>query len=427
MRITNRIINILVLLLAVAGVVFAYLLFNKRETLVGGWNQMSATIGQTAKELDTNSGTKVAADLTAEKLAHQNFKDNLDNLSAALPKLQKQSKDIINQRDALAATVNELARLNEVGNIKTSDLQQIGTSEKARRNAVNSAKGIVDRNNRIFNSYIKTLSKMNIGADVGALKRDYVGLEKKASDRIDYYNNRIRSYENEINSIAAAIGTARPNYQGDYKKGVAEINNRIRATKAELSKKTHELNSEKQKTARLQNDVKYRDNQIAGHKKTIQNRDQEIVKLKKKINPDDGSIDLSNRELYSAITGKVESVNKKWGFVLINLGKKIKVTRTFPLTKKTRTEYLTLQPNDIMTIARGMTGKKPEYIAKLNITKVAEDYAIGNIMSQDGTLRPETEILPGDLVYFSQDDIKRMKPGRLDVLSVDPAYLADNK
>ena len=57
MRVVNRIVNILVLVFAIAAVVFSYLLFNKREKLVSGWEQMAQTIIQTAKNLDAKSGT----------------------------------------------------------------------------------------------------------------------------------------------------------------------------------------------------------------------------------------------------------------------------------------------------------------------------------------------------------------------------------
>ena len=56
---------------------FSYFLFEKRGQLTGGWDKMAAAINSTATELDRNSGTKLAGELTAEAIGHRNF-DALD-------------------------------------------------------------------------------------------------------------------------------------------------------------------------------------------------------------------------------------------------------------------------------------------------------------------------------------------------------------
>ena len=49
MGIFNKVVNILVLVFALAGVALSFLLFNKREMLVAGWEEMSSAVVQTAK------------------------------------------------------------------------------------------------------------------------------------------------------------------------------------------------------------------------------------------------------------------------------------------------------------------------------------------------------------------------------------------
>ena len=63
MRIVNRIVNILVLIFAITAAVFSYLLFEKREKMIDGWEKMANAISQSAKALDEKSGTKLSSEL----------------------------------------------------------------------------------------------------------------------------------------------------------------------------------------------------------------------------------------------------------------------------------------------------------------------------------------------------------------------------
>ena len=86
MGILNRVINILILLAAIAAVVFSYMLFSKRNELTDGWQKMAAAINATAATLDDKSasGTKAAQELAADKLRHTQYA----NLDQVLPKLK---------------------------------------------------------------------------------------------------------------------------------------------------------------------------------------------------------------------------------------------------------------------------------------------------------------------------------------------------
>ena len=96
MVILNRIINILILLAAIAAAVFSYLLFSKREKLIDGWSQMANAVNATAKVLDKDSGTNYSTtDLTAEKLGHANY----DNLGSNLKKLNEAVTKVRDQRN----------------------------------------------------------------------------------------------------------------------------------------------------------------------------------------------------------------------------------------------------------------------------------------------------------------------------------------
>ena len=128
MGIFNKVVNILVLVFAIAGVTFSYLLFNKREQLVAGWEEMSNSITQTAKALEQNSGLKLSAKLNADALGHRNPENaDLSGLKRSLPELSKAAQQVTTQRNSLAEGLNKTAAMLEVRNIQTSELQNVGT------------------------------------------------------------------------------------------------------------------------------------------------------------------------------------------------------------------------------------------------------------------------------------------------------------
>ena len=107
MKIANIVLSVLVLLAAAVSAVFSYFLYEKRVTFVTGWEQLTSAIYDTAANLDRNSGTKVAQELTADKLAHKNYDEAAMNSN--LGKLRAQSKNIVAQRNALADALKEIA------------------------------------------------------------------------------------------------------------------------------------------------------------------------------------------------------------------------------------------------------------------------------------------------------------------------------
>ena len=82
MGIFNKVVNILVLVFALAGVALSFLLFNKREMLVAGWEEMSSAVVQTAKSLEKDSGTKLSAKVNKDALGHKN--PDTDSICSAL-------------------------------------------------------------------------------------------------------------------------------------------------------------------------------------------------------------------------------------------------------------------------------------------------------------------------------------------------------
>ena len=160
----------------------------------------------------------------------------------------------------------------------------------------------------------------------------------------------------------------------------------------------------------------------------IQKKEAEILKLRKEIERLKDIIDPTWREregqknvaktavddtpLLRKLRGKVISVNEKFGFVVINLGK-VNQFEDIKIDIDTGKEVPTVRkvgiPNDgIMTVASSLEPGKADYVCRLTILRVGNDSAIANIIVTRGGRLPKV----GDVVFFSESDIRQMKEMR---------------
>ena len=223
MGIFNKVVNILVLVFAIAGVTFSYLLFNKREQLVAGWEEMSNSITQTAKALEQNSGLKLSAKLNADALGHRNPENaDLSGLKRSLPELSKAAQQVTTQRNSLAEGLNKTAAMLEVRNIQTSELQNVGTYAEKQKVLLENAQKVADRNNTILRNYVASANKV-ISTSLQALKSNPNAVSNNFNRAIDDLKNRKSAYEKALSDIARAVGTSAPNYRGNYQDGIKKL------------------------------------------------------------------------------------------------------------------------------------------------------------------------------------------------------------
>ena len=105
------------------------------------------------------------------------------------------------------------------------------------------------------------------------------------------------------------------------------------------------------------------------------------------------------RDLYTLVKGNVKKVDRKWNFVIVDLGSKIKVHQT--LAGKTFSSILDIPAQKTMSVVRGLGSDNPELICKVLIAEVHSDYAVANI--DEASLKGK--IKEGDSVVFLDDDL----------------------
>ena len=397
MRVVNRIVNILVLVFAIAAAVFSYLLFEKREKLVSGWEQMAQSISQAAKALDEKSGTKLSVELKPDTLNHKNFnRKDLADLEKALPKLPDGAKKIIAQRDALAESLNKVARNAEVGGVNTEDLKKLATSQAKQKIIEDGVARNMRRNEQIFQDYVKLSRAANVSLSIDALKKNPESAYKNFQKSIDAMKLRIRIGDDSLAAIARLAGVSANLRAANYQNEMKKIQEGVQRLRKERDQARRERDEARRRSNTLDGTVKNRDAEIKRHKETIAQKDREIADLRNKLY---GTMKPpTDAELYATIQGRIENVNPRWKFVVINLGAQM------PTVKKSRTEermfMMPLMKGFVLTVARNLPTNKPEYVGKITVTQVGDNYAVANIDVNS----LQSEIKTGDSVYFTADD-----------------------
>lgn len=399
MGIFNKVVNILVLVFAVAGVALSFLLFNKREMLVAGWEEMSSSIAQTAKSLEKDSGMKLSAKVNKDALGHKN-PDNADlsGVKRALPELTKAAKQINEQRNSLADSLSKTGHMLEV-NVSASDLQNVSTSADKQKNLLAGAQKTADRNNVIAQSYVKSANKL-INTNMNALKANPGAVAANFDRKIDETKSANNAYANTLAGIGRTVGK---NFnRGDVQRSAKEIEKAVANQKNELNKARGDLNRMRNNERNLKGQISNKDNQIRQKNNEIAKLQKDIQRLKWLLDPDSGKLEPVEADLYARIEGRVEKVQDRWAFIVINLGEKMPVIEHFKKGDKTR--YLSLAQGFPITVARNLTSDEPEFVAKAVIVQVNDNCAVASI-DKDSM---QSEIKVGDSVYFTKENIAEL-------------------
>lgn len=411
MRILNRIINILILLAAIAAVVFSYMLFNKREKLVDGWDQMAKAISATAKTIDAGgaSGTKAALELADERLKHTNY----DQLGQVLPKLKENTEKIVTQRNTLADSMQRAASTLSIQGIEGKDLKNIASyqdKERAFNSKVQEFRAVRDK---VSEGYAGT-AKLAGGA-VSASEFNgpttYSAAIEKVNAAVQDVVTRRNDYANYVAQLVRTIDIQAPQLSGkDYRQEFAKTLKSVQAYRQEFAETKNQLNTEKSKALRLSNEVETHKKTITAHLASIQTQKNKIEELTN-ILTKDGSIQLppilltgKEPECYKYVKGKIEYVDNDFGFVTIDIGRNYTFTQRYGI--KDNKVSFPLTPGKIMTVARGLNTNQPVFVGKVFVTKVDDNSAICNLMGG----KP-SDFKVGDTVYFSEDDISAALQG----------------
>lgn len=407
MGLVNRIINIAILVLALASVFFSYLLFSKREKLVDGWKQMAQAINTAAINLDANSDTKSAAVLDTAKLGHKTY----DDMVKALPELDKQTKTIVAQRDALAEGMKDLASSLEIP-ADAKELSSVKTFAAKKEELTAKAAKVQQRDNGLIAEVVSSAKKINVSIDPNELKDvdTFKAPLNKFNTQVESIKKRIDSYGSHIAKVSNVIGASTPDLKSDsYQKSLDSAINDFQNYKNNFEQTKRQLADERSKLKTAQGDISSKDSELSKLKNEIEEKDKKIEDLKKiaGLGGDTGAnvniVRSGDVEALKMIKGKVIDIDPKWGFVVVDVGSKNKVKQT--VGKLVNEVEAPLPVDKDMVVARASNDKE-EYVGKIKIVKVYDNCAIANVL----TAAKGSEVQVGDIVFFNDEDLKVEAP-----------------
>jgi predicted nucleic acid-binding Zn-ribbon protein len=406
----NRVVNIVILVLAVVAVVFGTLLFKKREELRFRGDKMAAMINSVAGILDANSETAYQKALVQTRLELDAKKDpagaaknaklslyhnNYANLESVLAPFKKQAQDIAMQRDVLGATLKDIADTLEIPEtFAQSQFQSVGTYDETKGKLVNFVKKVNDRDNALVDQIAASAKVIGFSVQPEALKNldEFAGPLGEFGTKVDALKKRSDAYGRHITSICQILDISTPSLEGeDYASSLSNTETAVRGVKDEFERTKQELASTKQQLEETRDKLRQTEEKYAQLETKYQKVKKELDAI---LNPtgEEGG-DGGTVQFVKKLKGTVIDVNRKWDFVVIDLGSENKMT--VPAGKgKTRDIVVSLPMNVLMTASRD-----DNYLGKLKIIRVNSNCAIADILPE----QRKNEIQVGDQVFFGDD------------------------
>ncbi len=408
MKIVNIILSILILLLAIASAVFSYFLFEKREQMVKGWEKMAVIVNQTSAELDKGSGTNIAKLLSPELLCHEKYAE----LDKNLTQLTQQAQKVVQQRDDMGTTIKKIATVTEMKNIPNSDdFMKIDAYAVAKKNVLDWVTESKERQDGTIKMVCDTASRLGVSLTADALRTpEYSSELRKLDTKIMAVQSRIGSYNDCFTQLAQTLGSGSPDLSDNsYSSSIKSISDAAHKVKTDLSSAQSSLQKANNQLASAQSAVKGKDSSIQNLQKDLKGRDDQIAKLKLIINPtgtlkDDFKLwTEGSPEARMAVQGKIIDINRKYGFVVVDLGTNTKVEQ--PIGNKVNPVNPKITSNIDLVVARGLEGDNTQYVGRIKIVKVHDNCSIANVIPGS---TGDREVKIGDTVYLSSDAVAAM-------------------
>lgn len=399
MKVVNVILSVLILILAAASAVFSYFLFEKRGQLLGGWDKMAAVINQAAKEIDRNSGTKVAGELTAEALGHTNY----EALDGNLKKITGLIKDLTTQRDELADALIRISSAAEYKKVNKQNLTGLNSYAAGKQDVVKGVSNAIANRNRTIDRLVNVArNTVNVNLNVNNLKNGDANALNPLTGELDKIRARRNEYEAGIRNINSQTNAGIPNFDDkNYKNSVNKSYQAVRDLKGKYQSMVNEVDRAKQNIQNLQQQIRERDGKISDLNRTLGLRIGELNELKLVLGIDVKDTiptpwKAGSEEARQAIKGKVLEVNDNYGYICINLGKNSLVPQQ--IGNKIAEVDPVITPGMQLVIARGgLDQKDSEFISRVTVTDVANDCLLANL-PRDGK-----SVQSGDIVYYSAE------------------------
>ena len=400
MKVLNIILSVFIFIFAAASAVCSYFLFEKRTQFVKAHQKMAAAIYETSKTLDGDSGTDYAKELTGKELAHENY----SKLDSKLPGFKDQSRNIINQRDAMADALSNIGNIlikqnNASANADAASFKKIDQYDSSIKAVASQLNVMVKNRNNTYKT-LESIAKNRGGVKVEDLKKGKAPAEvlKPFNTFITKTIDNSNSYRSALSEVAAIAG-------GDVNVSDSDRDNGIKAVKDTVSKRIaivknleaqlKKANAEKVRFERAANAA---NKKADAFKKAKDLADKRLIDFKKNIGVSATFEEWASgsEEARERLYGRVTGVSEEYGYFVIDLGSKSAVLQKDTVTGNTIPISLKLTDGIELVIVRcsdkedpkswyGANGaviksvelaKKDGFVAISKIVKVGENESV---------------------------------------------------
>ncbi len=378
MGIANRVINILVLVVAIAAAVFGVMLFNKREDVAKGRELMAKSIADSAAKL-------IAGETVAEKKKYAVSPEDMaisktsQQLATPLKRLDDAVKHSLDQREKMAKDIVKIADLVNEGESGISDrrlneyaqnaaemeqvMQKIGARvELFSKFRVTMIDILQNANNKLKMDELDSSKTDKKNPDMDYVQKRFGDISDKGENAL----NRSDAYGKSLVKIATMFELESPELSGDdYEtklqeemvglKTYVEGHQALVREKEDLEAKNKELEGTKEKllteNEEAQKTIETQKKSLELKEKKAQIDAAKIAKLEEALSvfnksndkkkkdlakrnasgtvEEEVSNEVSNTTLLKQVLGKVVYADPSQNFVVIDLGKKYEINHDF--------------------------------------------------------------------------------------------------
>lgn len=395
MKFVNRFVNIVILLLSIATFAMSFLLFQKREQLVKGWEKMSAAVSSASATLDKGSDTDYAKKLSAEAMGHTKYSE----LETLLPQFQTQVKDITAQRNELGGSLVKVAGYLELPKeFKAETIDSMKTYKQSSAELVAEVENFAQINNNVLSKVVGIGERAGVNTDLAGLKGASASANiNKISSGVNSLRSKSDTLADRFSDVAKVVG-ASANFDGEsYRNSVSDALNKVREMKTRHDRFSADLNTHKGIVAKQKTE-------LDTFARSVKVLEQKIANLENKLEiatggkgkvDDTPQMAPTDPKLLKMLKGRVIDVNTKWDFVVINIGKNSKVSSM----------NVAIPKNEEMVVVRGLGTASPKFVGKVRIVEVNDDCSIANIVPD----KEGDSIKIGDVVYFPNSTIAELE------------------
>ena len=393
----NRILNVLILVMAALAVAVGVKLMARREELRKRGDILAVTISEAAEELDVNSPTKIHEDLKTNaedgsgelgyKAFHQEYlADQLNPWHDRLENFTEQAKSVTDQRDSLSQYLEGVANTFHLGTLTAKDMRDPKVAEEKWEELLALLMSYEERDSTMR----KLLAQLNndrlelAPLSPDDLKKQYencFGSVDKAVDHLQIMNNRysmtleqaVEKMQGEYMSVTKAqIKQAEAAHRERFLKEIEQIMATVRTVdqmREQVATVTRKLEDTERTLDEVQEEKAHMAVAIDQLNTKVGNLETEVANAKERVRQLQGTGDQVRVE--KDFDGKVLRVNYDYNFVIVDLGGRDKL----PMGAQ-------------LTVARDR-----EFICKVRVTELYRDYCVAEILpDQVG------QVLAGDRV-----------------------------